>query len=158
MGTGGSATGALVAVEPEVKLGDVVLGSTTQAIVRFRNDSAQAVNFGDMNLYPSSNVTISIALNQCTEAPLPFGGECAIVLAVKALKAGPFQTQLLIQHSGRSKLITAAVTGSIAAAKDGEDETSGEVQPDPAALDSARWKQASPCCAPCNCATRRRIP
>lgn len=136
MSTSAGSGGALVAVEPSVAVGNVALGSTAQAIMRFRNDAGQPITFGEINIYPSSNVSVTIGMNQCTEAPLQFGGECAIVLAVKALKAGEFQAQMLIQHSGRSKLITAGVTGTVAAAETADGELSAnEIQATPSSLD-----------------------
>lgn len=137
--------GALVAVEPSVAIGAIALGSTAQAIVRFRNDAGQPISFSEINIYPSSNVSASIALNQCAAAPLPFGGECAIVLAVKALKAGEFQSQLLIQHSGRAKLITATVTGTVAAGdKEDGDQDANEIQATPASLDFGSIETSRP--------------
>lgn len=137
--------GALVAVEPSVAVGNIALGSTAQAIVRFRNDGGQPITFGEINIYPSSNVSVSIGLNQCAENPLQFGGECAIVLAVKALKAGDFQSQMLIQHSGRSKLITATVTGTVATGDQAAgDQAINEIQANPASLDFGSIEASRP--------------
>lgn len=144
MASSGSSTGSLVAVEPDLDLGSLTLGSTSQAIVRFRNDATQAVTFGEINLYPSSNISTTVSLDQCKTAPLQFGGECAIVLSVKALKSGPFQAEILIQHSGRSKLITASVKGSVEASDKDTDQALGEIQAIPASLDFGDITNSSP--------------
>ncbi len=132
---GGSSSGTLVAVEPTVDTGEVNLGSSVQAVVRFRNDAVQPVTFSDINIYPSSNVSVSTVLNQCAETPLQYGGECAIVLSVKALKAGAFNSQILVQHSGRSKLITNNITGNVLAGDDVSGQDSSEIAALPSILD-----------------------
>ncbi len=131
----GASSGSLIAVEPTVEVGEVNLGSSVQAIVRFRNDAVQPISFSDINIYPSSNVSVATVLNQCEETPLQFGGECAIVLSVKALKAGAFNSQLLVQHSGRSKLITTNITGSVVASDDASGQDSSEIAALPSLLD-----------------------
>lgn len=132
----GATGGSLVAVQPEVAAGTIALGSNAQVIVRFRNEASQAVTFGEINLYPSSNVSATIASDGCKALPLQFGGECAIVMSIKALKAGSFRTEMLVQHSGRSKLITASISGEVAAADaNAADQSVGEIQASPMTLD-----------------------
>lgn len=105
--------GGLIAVEKDIQAGNVPLGSSAQVIVRFRNESGRPIELRDINLYPSSNVTAETVVNQCATEPLESTAECAIVLAVKALQPGSWRTEMLVRHTGRSRLVTARISGSV---------------------------------------------
>lgn len=127
-------TGDLTAVEGAVDGGAIPVGTRTQVIVRFRNDSPKEVSFRDINLYPSSSISAEIALNQCTDEPLPAGAECALILGVKGLQAGAWRIEMLVRHTGRARLATATVEGSVETgdiADGGQAVTDIEVSPAP---------------------------
>src|SRR5690606_12763465 len=64
--TAGGATGSgIVPVTPSIDGGTIPTGATAQVVVRFRNDGAQPVETGVINLYPSSTVSGTVSLNQC---------------------------------------------------------------------------------------------
>jgi hypothetical protein len=117
-----SGSGGLAAVDTEIKAGDITVGSASQVVVKFRNDSGQEVRVGNINLYPSSTVGAEVALNECItgKEAMPSGSECAVVVSVKGLKVGNWRVEMLVRHDGKSKIVTAAMTGSVVA---GDDET-----------------------------------
>jgi len=108
----GNGTG-LVAVSTTVDGGQIPTGATGQVVVRFRNDGGQAVQTGLIRLYPSSTVSAAVTLNQCEEEPLPSGAECAIALSVKGLQPGSWRVEMLMSHSGRTRLVTATLSGTV---------------------------------------------
>lgn len=130
-----ASTGGLVPVSANVDGGTIPIGATGQVVVRFRNDGGQAVETGLIRLYPSSTVTAVVSLNQCEEAPLPVGAECAIALSVKGLQAGPWRLEMLMSHSGRSRLVTATVAGMIESTGDASDKLTSDVETTPDILD-----------------------
>ena len=101
--TSGNAAAGLVAVQPNVDGGSIPVGATAQVVVLFRNEGTQPVETGKINLYPSSNVSAYVSLNQCATEALPAGAECAIALSVKGLQAGPWRLEMLMLHSGRTR-------------------------------------------------------
>lgn len=130
----GGVTGDLVAVEPAVDGGSIPVGTRSQVIVRFRNDSVQDITFRDINLYPGSSISAGIAIDQCGEEPLTPGAECALILSVKGLQAGPWRIEMLVRHSGRARLATATVEGTVESgdiADGGQAVTDIEVSPAP---------------------------
>jgi len=103
--------GDLIAVEPEILAGRIPLGSSAQVVVRFRNESGRPIEFRDISLYPSSNVSAEVAVNQCATEALGATAECAVVLSIKGLQPGNWRTEMLFRHTGRSRLVTAKLSG-----------------------------------------------
>lgn len=141
----GGATG-LTPVEAETKAGDITVGSTTQVVVKFRNDSSQEVRVGNINLYPSSTVGAEVALNECmtTKEPIPVGAECAVVVSVKGLKVGNWRIEMLVRHDGKSKIVTAALLGTIAAGNDKTDVLLSDVEMIPNEVDFGSMSSSRP--------------
>lgn len=132
---GGAVGEGLVAVEPAVDGGAVPIGATAQVVVRFRNEGVQPVQTGKIRLYPSSTVSGTISMNQCEEAPLTTGAECAIALSVKALQAGPWRVEMLMSHNGRTRLVTATLSGTVEAAAEGTSTLRSDIEAIPEAVD-----------------------
>ncbi len=105
--------GDLVAVSQDLDAGSITLGSSSQAVLLFRNDGNKPIAIQDISLYPSSNVSANIGENECSASPLPPNAVCAISMSVKGLQAGNFRIQMILRHDGRSKLITAVVKGGV---------------------------------------------
>jgi len=105
--------GDLVAVTQDLDAGNITLGSSSQAVLLFRNDGNKPISMQDISLYPSSNVSANIGENECSASPLPPNAVCAISMSVKGLQAGNFRIQLILRHDGRAKLITAVVKGGV---------------------------------------------
>lgn len=132
----GSGSAGLVAVEAQVDGGEIPIGSTAQVVVRFRNDGGQPIQAGQINLYPSSNVTAEISLNQCAgEAGLPSGAECAVAVSIKGLQAGAWRLEMLMIHSGRARLATATLSGLIEASGDSSNKLSSDIEMIPDEVD-----------------------
>ncbi|NCO02640.1 MAG: choice-of-anchor D domain-containing protein [Alphaproteobacteria bacterium] len=127
--------GGLVAITSDLDSGNVTLGSSSQIVLLFRNDSSKDVTMGAINLYPSSNVSASIAQNQCAQDPLAPDAICAIALQVKGLQPGRFRVEMLIRHDGRTKLITSTVQGLVDASDDTRLELVNDVEAIPQDLD-----------------------
>lgn len=128
-------TGGLAPVEPDVDGGTVPIGATAQVVILFRNDGSQPVETGLIRLYPSSTVSAAVALNQCEEEPLPSGAECAIALSVKGLQAGSWRVEMLMSHSGRSRLVTATLSGSVESTGEASDTLTSDVEAIPESID-----------------------
>jgi len=126
--SGGSGGSGLVAVEASVDGGPVPIGATAQVVVRFRNDGSQPVETGVIRLYPSSNVSAAVTLNQCQDEPLPSSAECAIALSVKGLQSGAWRVEMLMSHSGRARLVSTTMSGSVEAAGEGADQQSNDIE------------------------------
>lgn len=124
----GNAGGGLMPVAESIDGGKIPIGATAQVVVRFRNDGSQPVETGLIRLYPSSTVTSTVALNQCEEEPLASGAECAIALTVKGLQAGPWRVEMLMSHSGRTRLVTATISGSVETTGDNADKLTSDIQ------------------------------
>jgi len=131
--TGGS--GGLAAVESAVDGGAIPIGATAQVVVRFVNEGSQPVQTGLIRLYPSSTVSANVALNQCSEEPLPSGAECAVALSVKGLQAGSWRVEMLMSHSGRSRLVTATLSGSVESSGDSSNQLTSDIEVIPPELD-----------------------
>ncbi len=125
------ATGGLVPVSATIDGGQVPTGSTAQVVVRFRNDGGQPVQTGLIRLYPSSTVSATVSLNQCEEEPLAPGAECAVALSVKGLQAGSWRVEMLMAHSGRTRLVTSTISGAVQTVGDGTDKLSSDVEATP---------------------------
>lgn len=132
---GGKAGGGLVAVDGSVDGGIIPIGSTAQVVVRFRNEGSQPVQTGLIRLYPSSTISASVSLNQCEEEPLPSGAECAIALSVKGLQAGRWRVEMLMSHSGRTRLVTSTLSGSVESTGEAADKLSSDIEVIPDSLD-----------------------
>lgn len=132
---GGNGSGGLAPVTDSVDGGKIPIGATAQVVVRFKNDGSQPVETGLIRLYPSSTVSASVALNQCEEAPLSSGAECAIALSVKGLQAGPWRLEMLMSHSGRTRLVTSTLSGLVETTGDGSDKLTSDIQTIPEIVD-----------------------
>lgn len=130
---GGS--GGFTAVEKSVDGGSIPVGSTAQVVVRFKNEGAQDIQTGLIRLYPSSTISADVSLNQCEEEPLQPGAECAIALSVKGLQSGAWRIEMLMSHSGISRLVTATMSGDVEANAEGADRLSSDVEAIPDNLD-----------------------
>ena len=149
-GTSGGA-GDLVAVDKEVEGGDISIGATAQVVVLFRNDSGRPIEFGTIQTYPSSTVSANVTLNQCanpggagTAGALAPGATCAVGVSVKGLSAGKWRVELLLSHSGRSRLITTVMQGQVEAGEDTADRFISDVEAIPKELDFGNLKTAQP--------------
>lgn len=120
--TAGRASGdGLTAVTTEVKAGEITVGSSNQVVVKFRNDSGRDIKVGQINLYPSSTVSAEVALDECGKGEaLSAGAECAVVVSIKGLKVGNWRVEVLLRHDGKSRIVTSALTGTVA---EGDNET-----------------------------------
>jgi hypothetical protein len=116
--------GGLVAVEATIDGGEIPLGSTGQVIVRFRNEGGRPVEFRGINLYPSSTISAVVGIDQCSQEPLASGAECALIVSTKGLQPGGWRVEMLVRHTGPSRLVTARINGSVAAG----DETVNLIQ------------------------------
>jgi hypothetical protein len=103
----------LVAVEQDIEGGVIPVGSTAQVIVRFKNEGGRPIEFRDLNLYPSSTISAQTTINQCATEPLENGAECAIVLSIKGLQPGNWRVEMLVRHTGKSRLVTARIAGTV---------------------------------------------
>ena len=131
----GGASSGLVPVSPSTDGGAIPTGATAQVVVLFRNEGGQPVETGTIRLYPSSTVSAVVSLNQCESEPLPSGAECAIALSVKGLQAGPWRVEMLMAHSGRSRLVTATVSGNVETTEGAGDKLTSDVETIPDEID-----------------------
>lgn len=131
----GGGSGGLVPVETNVDGGAIPIGATGQVVIRFRNDGSQPVQTGLIRMYPSSTVSTEVALNQCQEEALPAGAECAIAISVKGLQAGPWRAEMLMTHSGRTRLVAATLAGVVETGGDGSDQLSSDIEAVPEDID-----------------------
>jgi len=128
----GSAPGGLVAVDAKVEAGTIEPGTNNSVIVQFRNDSTSDIEFKDVKLFPSSNVTATLVSDQCSTEPLDASAQCAVVMEIKGLSDGAFRVEVLARHTGRSRLVTASVTGTVQASGDNANKaTDIEITPSP---------------------------
>lgn len=133
--SGGGKIGTLKAVEDDVDGGSVKIGATSNAVVLFRNEDFKPVQIGRIKLYPSSNVSSNVILNECSSAPLTPGADCAMVVAVKGLQEGAWRVEMLVGHSGRSRLATATLNGDVEADEGGSDSLSSDIELIPSEVD-----------------------
>lgn len=143
-GTGTSNGAGLEPLKDEMDGGEISVGATTQVVVLFRNTLAQPIEVGSINLYPSSTITATVAMNDCAKEPLPSGAVCPIALSVKALQTGPWRVDMLVRHSGRSKVVKMAVKGTVATGDDGDQQMKSDLQPIPDKLDFGSIESGKP--------------
>lgn len=124
------------AVAPTITGGQISVGATAYVVAVFKNPGTSAVNITGINLYPSSTITAQVSLNKCAEAPLPPEAECAVTVAVTGMQAGAWRVEVLLDHDGRTRLATAAMTGTVEGAGKVEDDVvKADVEAVPAELD-----------------------
>lgn len=133
--TAATGSGGLTPTESKVEAGEVTVGSTSQVVVRFRNDSSKDVKVGKIDLYPSSTISATIGLNECGKEPLPAGAECATVIAVKGVKTGSWRVEMLVRHDGKTKIVTAAIEGTVEAGEENSDKLLSDVETIPNVLE-----------------------
>lgn len=142
-GAGGANVGGdLIPVQPTIDGGQISVGATSQVVVLFRNDSGRPLQAGAIQLYPSSTVSANVALNNCNQEELAAGAVCAVSISVKGLQAGSWRVELLMRHSGRARLVTATLSGTVSAADTGEKEFISDVEAIPTELDFGDIKSA----------------
>ncbi len=140
-GSGSTAGGDLIPVQATIDGGQISVGATSQVVVLFRNDSGRPLQAGAIQLYPSSTVSANVALNNCDAKDpanaegISAGGVCAVSVSVKGLQAGSWRVEMLMRHSGRARLVTATLSGSVTAADTGEKEFISDVEAIPTELD-----------------------
>jgi hypothetical protein len=143
-GSSSAGGGGLSPVEGKIEAGEVTIGSTSQVVVRFRNDSSKEVTIGQINLYPSSTVSATIALDECGKEPLPAGSECATVVSVKGIKTGKWRVDMLVRHDGKTKIVTSTLNGSVAQGEEGSDKLLSDVEAIPGELDFGSLDSSRP--------------
>ncbi len=136
----------LSAVTSDVKAGDITVGSTNQVVVKFRNDSGQELRVGEISLYPSSTVGADVSLNECATAKegMAVGSECAVVVSVKGLKIGNWRIDMLVRHSGKSKIVTSVVSGAVVAGDDKTDVLLSDLEMIPNEIDFGTLSSSRP--------------
>lgn len=148
----GGRTGALadlVPTTPMIDAGNISIGATAQVVVMFRNDSGRALETGAINLYPSSTVSATISLNECSTEPLPPGAVCAVGLSVQGLQAGRWRVEMLMRHTGTTRLVTATLQGNIEEATDRDSNRfKSDVEAIPAELDFEDISTSQPAVRP----------
>ncbi len=145
----GGAAGDMVPVQPAVDAGSISIGATAQVVILFRNDSGRAIESGTINLYPSSTVSSTIALNECSTEPLPPGAVCAVGLNIQGLQAGRWRVEMLMRHSGMTRLVTATLQGIVEAASETERNTfKSDIESIPAQLDFKKISTSQPAVQP----------
>lgn len=142
--TAGGASGDLVPAEDDVDGGNITVGATAQVVVLFRNDSGRPIQTGAIQLYPSSTVSANVALNQCAAEELPAGGVCAVGLSVKGLQAGTWRIEMLMRHSGRSRLVTTTIDGQVTAGEGTEDRFISDIEAIPNELEFETLQTSQP--------------
>lgn len=143
-GKAGGGASDFVPVDKEAKGGTVTIGATAQVVVLFRNDSGRPLSVGEPQLYPSSTVSSSIALNQCNKGELTAGAVCAIAVTVKGLSTGSWRVDMLVPHSGSSKLSTASLSGTVDASGKSGDTFISDVEAIPSELDFGTLDNSQP--------------
>lgn len=134
----------LIPVEEDIDGGAVTVGATAQVVVLFRNESGSEITVSGINLYPSSTVTADVTLNKCSEGTLSPQADCAIALSVNGVQQGPWRVEMLLSHSGRSRLATATVTGRVEAAVEGAGGQQADVEISPEDLDFGQLSRSIP--------------
>jgi hypothetical protein len=150
----GSGPADLVPVTANIDAGNVSIGATAQVVVMFRNDSGRPITTGAINLYPSSTVSAAVTLNECpsgtaTTDQLPPGATCAIGLSVQGLQAGRWRVEMLMRHSGTTRLVTATLQGNIEASTDTDKNTfKSDIEAIPSTLDFKKLTTSQPAVQP----------
>jgi hypothetical protein len=133
--TPGGGVGGLVPSAASINGGSIPIGATAQVVVLFRNDGGQPIETGVIRLYPSSTVSAVVSMNQCKEEPLTAGAECAIALSVKGLQPGQWRVEMLMTHSGRSRLVTSTVSGVVETTEGAGDRLTSDIDTIPSEID-----------------------
>ncbi|HPD82901.1 MAG: choice-of-anchor D domain-containing protein [Alphaproteobacteria bacterium] len=136
--------GDLSAVEAKIDAGSVALGSASQVVVLLRNDGTKPITSGSISLYPSSNVSASVGENECIQQALPPAAVCAIAISVKGLQPGKFRIEMLMRHDGRSKLITATISGTVERSDDATNDIISDLDTIPSELKFQTLKDSRP--------------
>ncbi len=131
----GTPGGGLKPVEDRIDGGKIPIGATAQVVILFRNEGGQPVKTGVIQLYPSSTVSGTVASNQCQGEELESGAECAIALSVKGLQPGPWRMEMLMAHSGRTRLVTSTISGTVETSGDATDKLTSDIETIPDELD-----------------------
>ena len=125
----------LTPVKPAIDGGQITVGATSQVVALFRNDSGHPLTIGAIQLYPSSTVSADVTLNQCSDQQLEASAVCAVSMSVKGLSAGAWRVEMLIRHSGRARLATAAATGTVVAGQGQQGKFLSDIEAIPDKLD-----------------------
>jgi hypothetical protein len=148
-GVRGGGIADLVPVQNNVDAGTISVGATAQVVVLFRNDSGRALETGAINLYPSSTVSATVALNECSSEPLPPGATCAIGLSVQGLQTGRWRVEMLMRHSGQTRLVTATMQGNVELSSEADRNTfKSDIEAIPRELDFEDLKTSQPAVMP----------
>ena len=134
----------IVPAEANVTGGSVSIGSSSQIVVLFRNESGRPMRTGAIQLYPSSTVSANVSLNQCGQDELPAGATCSIAILIKGLQPGAWRVEMIMRHSGRSQLVRAAMSGTVDAGDKGSDYFVSDIQAIPNELDFGSLKDSQP--------------
>jgi hypothetical protein len=140
----GGSGGDLVAVNSKIDAGEVALGSSSQIVVLMRNDGSKPITSGEISLYPSSNVSASVAQNECSERQLLPGAVCAIALSIKGLQPGRFRMEMLMRHDGRAKLITSTISGLVDITNDSARDVINDLETIPQDIAFGSLKESRP--------------
>ncbi len=134
--TSGSAGGSgLVPTKEDIDGGAIPIGATAQVVVLFKNESGQPIETGLIRLYPSSTVSAIVSMNQCQDEPLSPGAECAIAISVKGLQPGQWRVEMLMSHSGRARLVTQTVSGTVETVEGASNQLSSDIDTIPSEID-----------------------
>jgi len=133
-----------VAVTQDLDAGAITLGSSSQAVLLFRNDGNRPISMQDISLYPSSNVSANIGENECSQTPLPPNAVCAISMSVKGLQPGNFRIQMILRHDGRAKLITAVVKGGVERSADNTYDVINDLETIPSEIKFGTLNESRP--------------
>ncbi len=142
--------GDLVPTQPSIDAGNISVGATAQVVVLFRNDSGRALTTGAINLYPSSTVSAAVALNECQDLdPLPPGAVCAVGLSIKGLQSGRWRVEMLMRHTGTTRLVTATLQGNIEDTDAGTGNTfKSDIEAIPSTMDFEKLTTSQPAVQP----------
>ncbi len=133
--TAAGKSGDLRPVADKVEAGNVSLGSSSQVVVLFRNDDVKPIKTDVINLYPSSNITATVADNQCEKTPVAPGEVCAISVQVQGLQKGNYRIEMLMRHGGRAKLLTTTINGNVESTGDASTDMVSDIEAIPPTID-----------------------
>ncbi len=142
--TSGTAAGGLTPVVAEIDAGEVTVGASAQVVMRFRNDGSKDIKISKMDLYPSSTVSASVAIDECSKSPLAPGAECAIIVNVKGLKTGNWRVETLVRHDAKSRITTAAMKGTVQSGENATDSLLSDVETIPSDIDFGTLNSGRP--------------
>lgn len=134
-GSKGSSEADFRPINPTIAAGRISLGATSYTVVLFKNQSASAIKVGQINLYPSSNVSVETVLNRCSDTTISSDAQCAITVAITGRLVGAFRVEVLAEHEGRSGISTASVTGDVDRAATQNEQPASDIISDLNAID-----------------------